>query len=177
MWGKFMEKITIVINGVGGCGKDTLVSIVSKYYSVLNISSITPAKEVLANCGWDGEKSDRYRKFLSDLKNLMIEFNNYPTTYLLNKQDEFLSTDEYQVMFVHCREGEEIEKFVSRAKGRVVTLLIYPRTELQGKVFGNSSDDCVYDYKYDFEYYNTQSLENIDSDFMNFFNKKILNSK
>ena len=41
-----MEKITIVINGVGGCGKDTLVEILSGYHKVKNISSITPIKEI-----------------------------------------------------------------------------------------------------------------------------------
>ena len=54
----------------------------------------------------------------------------------------FLSSDE-QVLFVHIREPQEIAKFVSLSQGNTVTLLIRPRQELQGKVYGNASDDEV----------------------------------
>ncbi|MBO5879339.1 MAG: hypothetical protein J6Q68_02150, partial [Clostridia bacterium] len=67
-----MKKLVMVINGAGGVGKDTLCDFASAHFSVMNISSITPIKEIAAMCGWNGEKSDKARKFLSDLKALSI---------------------------------------------------------------------------------------------------------
>ena len=73
-----MEKTVIVINGAGGVGKDTLCEFAEKHFRVMNISSITPIKEIAAMCGWGGEKTDKARKFLSDLKALSIEYNDFP---------------------------------------------------------------------------------------------------
>lgn len=137
-----MDKLTIVINGVGGSGKDTLISLLEEHYKVKNISSITPIKEFAKIMGWQGEKTDKARKFLADLKALLTDYNNYPTNYILQEQQMFLSSDE-QVLFVHIREPQEIAKFVSLSQGNTVTLLIRPRQELQGKVYGNASDDEV----------------------------------
>ena len=116
-------KLTIVINGKGGVGKDTLCRFAAERYKTRNISSITPIKELAAACGWQGEKTDRARKFLSDLKALTAEYNDYPTNYLLSEYRAFLSSDD-ELLFVHIREPGEIKKFVDRAGGGVKTLLI-----------------------------------------------------
>ena len=71
-----MEKITVIINGVGGCGKDTLVEMLSSHRKVKNISSITPVKKIAEHCGWLGEKTDKARKFLSDLKKKKSSLSN-----------------------------------------------------------------------------------------------------
>ena len=62
------NKTVIVINGVGGVGKDTLCDIASKYYKVMNVSSVDPIKDAARILGWDGAKEPKDRKFLSDLK-------------------------------------------------------------------------------------------------------------
>ena len=49
-----MKKIAMVINGAGGVGKDTLCDLADKHFGVMNISTITPIKEIAAQCGWDG---------------------------------------------------------------------------------------------------------------------------
>ena len=78
-------------------------------------------------------------------------------------------------MFVHIREPEEIEKFVKHSKTETKTLLIKPRQELQGKVYGNTSDDDVEKYDYDFVFYNDKPLEIIVPEFINFISKNIFN--
>ena len=80
-----MEKTVIVINGAGGVGKDTLCEFAEKHFKVMNISSITPIKEIAKMCGWNGEKTDKARKFLSDLKALSIEYNDFPTLWAKEK--------------------------------------------------------------------------------------------
>jgi hypothetical protein len=52
-----MQKTVIVINGSGGVGKDTLCDIAATHYSVWNISSIDPIKELAAITGWNGDMS------------------------------------------------------------------------------------------------------------------------
>ena len=170
-----MEKITIVINGVGGCGKDTLVEILSSYKKVKNVSSITPVKEIASYCGWNGEKTNEARKFLSDLKKILTEYNEYPLRYLLAEQEEFLASDE-EFMFVHIREPHEIEKFKKASKtSKTYALLVKPRAELQNKVYGNKSDDEVEKYNYDFVFSNDKPLEIIQKEWIDFVENEIVN--
>lgn len=165
-----MEKITIVINGVGGAGKDTLISLLEDEFKIKNVSSITPIKELAKQMGWQGEKTDKARKFLSDLKAITTEYNDYPTKYLLTEQEEFLSSNN-QIMFVHIREPKEIAKFVNLSVTKTKTILIRPRAELTQKQYGNSSDDEVENYKYDYIFNNDKPLEEIKPIWIEFISK------
>ena len=168
-----MKKVAIVINGAGGVGKDTLCELAAKHFKVKNISSITPIKEVAALCGWDGTKDNKARKFLSDLKNLCVEYNNYPTLWAKARYDEFLSSDE-QIMFVHIREAEEISKFVNATDGKAKTLLIRGGKRMSSEKYGNISDDGVENYDYDYYFLNESSLEVAEQEFTELL-KRILN--
>ncbi len=151
-------KLAIVINGAGGVGKDTLCAIAAQRYRVRNVSSITPIKEIAALCGWNGEKTDRARKFLSDLKRLTVEFSDLPTRYLTEQYRAFLAGDE-QLLFVHIREPEEIAKFVEATEGKAVTLLVRGgRRFVHGSRYGNASDDGVEEYPYNYIFYNDRPL-------------------
>ena len=103
-----MEKLVIIINGVGGVGKDTLCDFAAKYYKIRKISAITPIKEIAQHYGWNGEKDERSRKFLSDVKRAFIEYNDLPTQYLLKQYEKFKKSED-EILFVHIREKEEIE--------------------------------------------------------------------
>ncbi|MBO5898445.1 MAG: hypothetical protein J6R04_05490, partial [Clostridia bacterium] len=94
------NKLTIVINGRGGVGKDTLCDFAAERFRVRNVSSITPIKEIARTHGWNGEKDLRSRKFLSDLKRVFTEYNDLPTQYLANEYRAFCEGDE-QIMFAH----------------------------------------------------------------------------
>ena len=115
-----MKKQVFVINGPGGVGKDTLCAMAAQHFKVKNVSSITPIKEIATQCGWGGEKTDRARKFLADLKALTVEYNDYPTKWITKEYEDFLSSDE-EIMFVHIREGAEIRKFVEATDGRAAS--------------------------------------------------------
>ena len=161
-----MKKITIVINGKGGAGKDTICNIVSKHFPSLNISSIAPIKELAIQCGWNGEKDLKSRQFLSELKRLLIEFNDLPTNYLLSMHQKFLSDKNLKILFVHIRESDQIEAFLKKIKGCKTTLLIKKKGL---PVYSNNSDDKVEDFSYNYIYVNDKSQEELEADFMLFF--------
>ena len=161
-----MKKIVIVINGKGGVGKDTLCFFASEKYKVMNISSIDPIKTIAQSIGWDGRKDNKSRKLLSDLKKIATDYNDYPTRYLLEMYNEFLAND-FEVLFVHIREKEQIQHFMQEIKGNAVSLLI--RRKSKNEVYGNDSDDNVEGYDYDYIYNNDKPLSNAKQDFLSFF--------
>ena len=71
-------KQIFILNGSGGVGKDLFVNMVktsvNKFspYRVWNYSSIDKVKAIATQIGWSGGKTEKDRKFLSDLKVLTI---------------------------------------------------------------------------------------------------------
>ncbi len=160
-----MKKVAIVINGAGGVGKDTLCDLAAKHFKVLNISTITPIKEIAAMCGWDGRKDDRARRFLSDLKRLTVDYNDFPTVWATGMYRDFLLS-ENEILFVHIRESEEIAKFVKATDGAAKTLLIRGGDRMKKESYGNVSDDEVENYNYDYYFVNDKTLDEAERDFM-----------
>ena len=160
-------KLAIVINGSGGVGKDTLCRIAEKGFRVKNISSVTPIKELARICGWQGEKTDRARKFLADLKQLTADFIDYPTNWLREQYEQFLQSDA-EILFVHIREPKEIDKFVRVTGGKAKTLLIRGGARMAARAgkYGNSADDDVEQYQYDFYFNNDQPLDKVEPLFL-----------
>lgn len=163
-----MKKIAMVINGAGGVGKDTLCDLADKHFGVMNISTITPIKEIAAQCGWDGRKDARSRKFLSDLKRLCVEYNDFPTVWAMERYREFLADDSLDILFVHIREAGEIQKFVDATGGEAKTLLVRGGERMQQSSYGNASDDEVENYSYDYYFTNDKTLEETEILFKDF---------
>lgn len=165
-----MEKIVIIINGNGGVGKDTLCDFAGAIYRVISVSAVSPIKKIAWQYGWRGEKDPKSRKFLADLKRTFVDYNDLPNRYLVEEYEKFLSNDA-QVLFVHIREGEEIDKFKSYVTIPCITLLI--RRKNVQEYWGNESDDNVENYKYDYYYNNDKPLSEARRDFLNFFRRII----
>ena len=157
------SKIVIIINGRGGVGKDALCDLAAKHYEVMNVSSITPVKTIAEICGWDGTKDAKSRKFLSDLKRVLTDFNDFPTNYLFSCYQAFLKGNS-DIMFAHIREGSEIEKFRNLVVGCPCLTLLVRRN--QGEEWGNSSDDEVENFSYDLEFSNNGTLEEAERKFV-----------
>lgn len=162
-----MEKVVIIINGSGGVGKDTLCDCSAKQFKVRSISSITPIKEIARKgFGWDGQKDSKSRRLLADLKEVAVRYNDLPFLYLCKEYERFLDSED-QILFVHIREGKEIDKFKNRISGACYTLLV-TRGRGEEVRWGNVSDDDVEKYDYDWIYENNKSLEEAEQDFCDF---------
>ena len=159
----------VVINGCPRqrSGKDLFVQYAQDILGkgrVLNISTVDFVKEIATKCGWDGTKTPENRKFLSDLKDLLTEWNDV----LFKKVEEGIrhfraeayceySYDDSELwVFIHCREPREIQKFVDKMNAR--TLLIR-RAAVEQNHQSNHSDADVLNYQYDDVIRNDSTLE------------------
>lgn len=159
-------KQIFIINGSGGSGKDTFVSLVRECMErgigrnnlVDNFSSVDKVKEIARMIGWDGKKTEKDRKFLSDLKLLCTEYNNMPFKSMQEKVEEF-ENDNAEFLFLHIREPEEIEK--AKKAFNAETILII-RDNIK-QITSNMADKNVRDYDYDIVIYNNGTLEELNN--------------
>ena len=152
-----MGKNIVIINGTGGAGKDTFVSFCSEFVKVLNVSSVDKVKEAAKILvGWNGEKDEVSRKLLVDLKRLSVEYNDAPTKYIESMAENFRDSDE-ELMFVHIREAEEIEKTKKLLNAKTL-LITNPRVQI---ITSNDSDGKVNEYNYDYYILNDGTLEDL----------------
>lgn len=153
-----MEKRIIVINGSGGVGKDTFVEFCKEYSVIKNISSVDKVKDAAKILvGWNGEKDDKSRKLLSDLKKMSIDYNNYPLIYIGEQVRLFKKNKKQNIMFIHIREIDEINKVKELFMAK--TLLI--TNNRVKKIKTNISDANVEMLKYDYYIENNGTLEEL----------------
>jgi guanylate kinase len=153
-----MDKpIIIILNGSGGCGKDTFVDLCRKAYplSIWHISTITPIKEAAEILGWDGTKTEENRKFLSDLKDMATNLFDASYNYIKNKI-EHAKTYNVEVVFIDCREPEEIQRL--KTDFGAITLLI-DASARRPDITSNHADANVYKYRYDITIKNNGTME------------------
>ena len=148
----------IVINGLPGSGKDTFVSLASKYAITTNFSSVDFVKDVAKFAGWDGVKTLNSRLFLSKLKELLTEYDDIPYKKTAEEIRWFKNQPEQELLFVHIREPHEIERIV-RDFGAITVLV--KRTNNQ-QVVSNDSDKYTESYNYDFVLNNDSTLDALD---------------
>ena len=116
--------------------------------------------------GWDGIKRPRDRKFLSDLKDLLTEWNDVPYKKIVEARDklqdhlDYLGYDTNKgIIFTYCREPKEIQKFVDR--DNAITVLLR-RDAVENLEQSNHADANVFNYKYDFVIENNGSLTELE---------------
>lgn len=140
-----MYKQVFIINGSGGVGKDTFVEFVADVFSTMNFSSVDKVKKIARIAGWSGGKTEKDRKFLSDLKLLCTNYNDLPLNSMKEKYQEFINDNDSNFLFLHIREPEEIEK--ARIVFDAKTILI--KKDSVKHITSNMADANVYKYDYD----------------------------
>lgn len=145
-----MKKV-IIINGYGTCGKDKFVKLFARAIpldkEMENISTVDDTKEISKLMGWDGHsKTDRDRQLWVDLKAAQTRYNNG----IFNKIVDHIEKSDSDFFFIHCREPQEIKKFVKYyqfLQYRECTTLLIDRSGVEPP--DNESDRSVMDYEYD----------------------------
>lgn len=161
----FLDKHIFIINGSGGVGKDTFVKLVSeelnsimkKLHTVTNFSSVDKIKELAKEIGWKGEKSERDRKFLSDLKVLTSDYCDMPFQSMKEKVRIFRMDMENQILFLHIREPKEIKRAVHEFGAKTI---LVKRNSIK-QIISNTADKNVFHYTYDFIIENNGTIEEL----------------
>lgn len=171
-----------IMNGQGCSGKDTAVSTIMMYDKMLrnterikHISMVGRAKEIAKLAGWNGSKEPKDRKFLSDLKTLLDNYNdcsfNY-ISYLIKAPTYFDGKNAVPTpyIFVDAREPDDIDRL--KENFDCTTILIKRGQAIN---FGNDADDNVFNYQYDYVIENNGTLEKFKENVIDFWNLIIEN--
>ena len=166
--------INIIINGVARSGKNTFVSYVDDFIvykmssmtRVYDISSVDKVKSAALILGWDQEKDDKGRKFLSDLKNMSTELYDGPMRHM----KEYVAYE--GIKFFHIREPDEIARFVEENPGTITLCINRPGIEVPD----NMADKRVYEYTYDHYISNDDDLKALRVEAYKFTKKLLINN-
>lgn len=153
------------------CGKDTFAVYLNEIVPTLKYSSIDKVKEIAKLCGWDGGKTEKDRKFLSDFKMLTTEYSDMPFNAIKQRVDEFLVDDKFSILLIDIREPKEIEK-AKKSFGAKTILIKNDRVK---NISSNFGDANVFNYIYDFVIDNNGTLEDFRNTIYKFACKEILN--
>ena len=140
-----MKKYIFIVNGMARSGKDTFAEILGSMVPTTKYSSIDKVKSVATLCGWDGGKTEKDRKFLSDLKRLTTEYNDMAFKAIADKVERFNSNYIHRILLIDIREPKEIDR-AKRVFGAYTILIKNDRVKT---ITSNTSDANVYNYVYD----------------------------
>ena len=153
----------VIVNGLPRAGKDQFVEFCKENLPqdcCCAYSSIDYVKEVARGLGWDGEKTPKNRRFLSDLKDALTRWNDIPMCKMADEMRRFQNetpTPEDSFFFVMIREPEEIEK---AAKAFNAISVIVQRDAAEGDQ-SNHADENVFNYNYDYVISNNSTLDEL----------------
>lgn len=157
----------VVINGYPRTGKTTFTDICCEiaFPYGKNLSTVDFIKEIATLAGWDGTKDEKNRKFLSDLKQLMTDWDEVPMKKLKEAMEDHMTELAFNdfdpnkaIFFVHCREPKEIQKLVDEFNA--VTVIV-SRDEVEENL-SNESDKNVELFYYDVEVKNNASIQHLE---------------
>lgn len=174
--GKRANVRVLLLNGVAGSGKDSVLDIlgVCERTNIIRVSSIDSVKKIATTCGWPGTKTDKDRKFLSCLKNLLTKFNEYPqreTIEEVAKQLLKITPTHRTFVGICAREHRDLDYFKEyySTRGFPVTTILVTRKDVEENIPDNSADQGVFGYPYDLTLSNNSTLSSFRRTVENIF--------
>lgn len=155
-----------IINGRPRSGKDTFVNFCLEELGAFGklISTVDFVKKIATECGWDGTKDLKNRKFLSDLKDLLTNWGDVPYKKTLQEIDMFKfdldcwNVSDKGVVFIMCREPKEIERFERELNAKS---LLIRRASVEFEQQSNHADSEVLNHKYDYIIENNGTIDEL----------------
>lgn len=168
----------VIVNGMPESGKTTMQIMCREFlkrhgWGCIIKSSVEWVKEIALQCGWNGVKDDKNRKFLSDLKKLLTDWDDAVLKHLVEEIDRYHYTGDNYVIFVDIREPFEIAK---AKKEFNATTVIVRRPQVECNYYSNSSDMEVFDYEYDETIWNDSDKLNLENGCEMFINTVLINA-
>lgn len=147
-----MKKQIFVVNGYPGSGKTEFEKMVSELVPTICYSSIDPIRDALPV---PKEKSVEYRNYLALGKQV---FKEYVRTKISDKFWEFIVDPEAKLLFIDCREPEEIDWLVKHCDAH--TLLV-DRPGIEPDENLSDADMYVKNYVYEVTIHNSGDLDQL----------------
>ena len=165
-----MNKYIFITNGMARSGKDTFAALMNELVPTKKYSSIDYIKYIAKLCGWNGQKDEKSRKFLSDLKVLTSQFNDLSFNEIQEEIKKFNNDNIYKVLLVDIREPQEIER-LCETNNSIKTILI--RRDSVKNITSNMADAGVFNYNYDFVIENNGTIDELKSNVEKFVKENI----
>lgn len=163
-----MHKKVIIMNGYGGSGKGEFIQAVKTFCGLKSgirftkYSIIEPVKEQARRFGYNGGKTERDRKMLSDFKKVLTEYRDLPRKELAGNFNQFIHYNEAGVYSVDIRMAEDIDWFINYAMSKGIDrkdiYTIFIENDRIKPITSNRDDASVEDYTYDIEICNDGDL-------------------
>lgn len=153
------KKQVVIINGVGGSGKDTFCDYLSKYIPTHHYSIANLPKEAAKILGWNGGKTEKDRKFLSDIIDISTKYNDAPfqdvVSLVANFKNGKVNAD---ILVVDMRDPKDIVRAVKMFNA-ITVLIRNPRVK---SIKTNHADRNVEDFKYDYVIDNDGTFDDLN---------------
>lgn len=155
-------KEILIINGMGGVGKDTFVNCLKNYAKVMHISIVDIVKSTATKLGWNGEKDEKSRRFLSDLKVAIDRYNDANYEYVKTVVEQF-KTDallkDFEILCIDMREKEQVYKAKKDFGARSVLVV---RDSVKN-ITSNIADAGVFSMDYDVVIKNNSTIDDLNN--------------
>ena len=152
-------KEILIINGSAGVGKDTFVGCLKNFANVYHSSIVNPVKKIAGLIGWNGQKTEKDRKFLSDLKKLIDDYNDKNYEVMAELMQAFRTREtSFDLLCIDMREKEQIE----RARQEYGAKSVLVRRDSIPHITSNMADAGVFDITYDYYIDNNGTIEELN---------------
>lgn len=153
----------LIVNGMPRSGKSSFCqNAFEKRGMVYYASTIDPIKRIAMMGGWSGGKTEKDRRFLSDLKDLFSNYNDLPHRYIEDEINARLSNYEASgtptkdvIFLIESREPKDIQFWEDEYGARSV-LVSRPGIK---RITSNHADADVGEHKYHYHLLNTGTEE------------------
>lgn len=117
------QKLVIIVNGPATAGKDTFCDFYAMHakrhdIDVVTVSSVGAVKKASLLLGWDGQKNEKDRNALSDIKDISEAAWDGPNRYMLKQIEATNAT----VFFLHIRELSNINRMIELCNEKNITV-------------------------------------------------------
>jgi hypothetical protein len=170
----------LLINGVAGSGKDTFINVIRERADcvVFRTSIIDPIDELCKKIGCT-QKSEKERKFMSDLKVLTDGYNDFAFSQtIVNILAAIFGNPRPQIICVIAREAKDIKRFKKffEEHGIFCKTVIVRNKKAEACIPDNIADRGVLTQEYDVSILNYGSeadlFEKTDLSFLSFNEKR-----
>jgi len=146
--------LCVPINGMAGSGKDTFAAMAAEHVEsigadivVHNVSSVDRVKQAARLLGWHGDKDNKSRQFLSDIKDLATAYSNSPFKYMTGHVERANRA----IVFLHIREPEEITAIVEWCKTHMIHCQTLKISRTSVDIVDNNTGDVGSTLPYDYD--------------------------